>query len=107
MHIKEHPILGEQLNKPITIYLNEQPLEAYENQSIAGALMANDVKKLGQSRKLVQARGMFCSKGRCCSCYMTVDGEDHVKTCMRKVRDGMKISEGLEDPELRRDIDEG
>ncbi|MFT4416968.1 (2Fe-2S)-binding protein [Fredinandcohnia humi] len=104
MHIERHPILGQQVNEPITIYFNGKPLKAYKKQSVASALFANGIKKLGQSRKLVQPRGLFCSRGRCCSCYMTVNGEDHVRTCMVMVEDGMEISPNLEDPDVRSEI---
>jgi sarcosine oxidase, subunit alpha len=103
MHIGEHPVLGKQLQEPVTIYYNGEPLTAYQQQSVAAALMANGVKKLGFSRKLVQPRGLFCSRGRCCSCYMTVNGEDHVRTCMTRVEEGMKIYPNLEDPDVGSD----
>ncbi|NWQ44603.1 (2Fe-2S)-binding protein [Bacillus sp. EB106-08-02-XG196] len=101
MHIENHPVFGNTLQEPVTIYFNDQPLKAYKQQSVAAALMANGVKKLGVSRKLVQPRGVFCSRGRCCSCYMTVNGEDHVRSCMTKVEDGMKIYPNLDDPKVR------
>jgi sarcosine oxidase subunit alpha len=103
MHIKKHPVLGEQLQEPVTIYFNDKPVKAFTQQSVAAALLANGVKKLGISRKLIQPRGLFCSRGRCCSCYMTVNGEDHVRTCMTRVKEGMKIYPNLEDPEVRSD----
>ncbi|MCS0787556.1 (2Fe-2S)-binding protein [Cytobacillus firmus] len=106
MHIEKHPVLGRQLLKPVTIYFNDQPYKAYTQQSVAAALMANGIKKLGVSRKLVQSRGLFCSRGRCCSCYMTIDGEDHVRSCMTEVEDGMRIYPNMDDPEVRREIDE-
>ncbi|MGG1678387.1 (2Fe-2S)-binding protein [Neobacillus sp. NRS-1170] len=104
MHIQQHPVLGGQLHKPITIYFNDQPYNAYEQQTVAAALMANDIKRLGLSRNLVQPRGLFCTRGRCCSCYMTVNGEDHVRTCMVKVEEGMKIYPNDEDPDVRREF---
>jgi sarcosine oxidase, subunit alpha len=103
MHIVNHPVFGSKNRRDVTIYFEGQPLKAYEDQSVAAALMANDVKKLGLSRNNVQARGLFCSRGRCCSCYMTVDGEDHVQTCLKRVEDGMHILPNNEDPELRSD----
>jgi sarcosine oxidase, subunit alpha len=101
MHIKHHPVLGEQLQKQVKIFFKDEPLAAYEHQSVAAALMANDIKKLGLSRNLIQPRGLFCSRGRCCSCYMTINGEDHVRTCMTKVEEGMKIYPNDGDPEVR------
>jgi sarcosine oxidase, subunit alpha len=103
MHIENHPVLGKQLHEPVTIYFNGHAYQAYKNQSVASALIANGMKKFGVSRKLVQSRGLFCSQGRCCSCYMTVNGENHVRTCMKKVEEGMEIYQNLEDPDVRRD----
>lgn len=101
MHIENHPVFGNRRLKPVTIYFEGRPLKAYQNQSIAAALMANDEKKLGLSRKNVQARGLFCARGRCCSCYMTVNGEEHVRSCMTQVEEGMKIFLNNEDPQIR------
>ncbi|MFK9090281.1 (2Fe-2S)-binding protein [Bacillus salipaludis] len=103
MHIENHPILGKKLQEPVTIYYNDLPLQAFKQQSVAAALMANGVKQLGVSRKLIQPRGVFCSRGRCYSCYVTVNGEDHVRSCMKKVEEGMEIYPNLEDPEVRSD----
>ncbi|GLB60118.1 (2Fe-2S)-binding protein [Cytobacillus sp. NCCP-133] len=102
MHIEKHPVLGNQLQESVTFYFNNQPYKAYKQQTVAAALMANGVKKFGLSRKLVQSRGLFCSRGRCYSCYMTVNGEDHVRTCMTKIEEGMNVFPNLEDPEVRR-----
>ncbi|AGE23847.1 MULTISPECIES: (2Fe-2S)-binding protein [Geobacillus] len=103
MHIKNHPILGSCLQEPVTFYFNDQPYTAYKQQTVAAALIANGIRMFGLSRKLVQPRGMFCARGRCCSCYMTVNGEDHVRTCMIKVEEGMRVYPNLEDPEIRGD----
>ncbi len=100
MHIEDHPVFGNKLHEQVTIYFEGQPLKAYKHQSIAAALMANNVTKLGVSRKNVQARGLFCSRGRCYSCYMTVNGEDHVQSCMMRVEEGMEIFPNNEDPQI-------
>jgi sarcosine oxidase, subunit alpha len=101
MHIENHPVLGKQLTKPVSIYFNNKEYKAYKQQTVAAALIANGVKKFGLSRNLIQARGLFCSRGRCCSCYMTVNGEEHVRTCLKRVEEGMEIYPNLEDPEVR------
>ncbi|WP_284521926.1 2Fe-2S iron-sulfur cluster-binding protein [Cytobacillus pseudoceanisediminis] len=44
MHIEKHPVLSRQLLKPVTIYFNDQPYQAYTQQSVAAALMANGIK---------------------------------------------------------------
>ena len=103
MHIEHHPVLGRQLKEIVTIYYNDKPYKAYKQQTVAAALIANGIKKFGVSRKNLQPRGLFCSLGRCCSCYMTVNGEDHVNTCMTRVKEGMKIYPNIEDPKVGRE----
>ncbi|HLS08346.1 (2Fe-2S)-binding protein [Lentibacillus sp.] len=102
MHIIDHPILEKDDRKVIQFYFNDEPLNAKAGQTIAAALMANGIKKLGVSRKLQQSRGLFCASGRCYSCFVTVDGLDHVLSCSTLVEDGMKVYSNLSDPEVRR-----
>ncbi|WP_408011245.1 (2Fe-2S)-binding protein [Pseudalkalibacillus sp. A8] len=101
MHIENHPVFSNMKLEPVTIYFEGLPLKAYKHQSIAAALMGNEINRLGASRKNVQARGLFCARGRCCSCYMTVNGEDHVQACMKRVEKGMEIFTNKEDPAIR------
>ncbi|WP_284521927.1 2Fe-2S iron-sulfur cluster-binding protein [Cytobacillus pseudoceanisediminis] len=37
---------------------------------------------------------------------MTIDGEDHVRSCMTEVEEGMRIYPNMDDPEVRREFDE-
>jgi len=100
VYITEHPILPKVDQKVIQFYFNDQILHARAGQTIAGALMANGIKKFGISRKLHQARGLFCAKGRCYSCFVTVDGLDHVLSCMTLVEEGMNVRSKLSDPDV-------
>lgn len=103
MQIQHHPVLGMRWGEPVTFYFQDQPYTAYRGQTVAAALLANGIKQLGLSRKLRQPRGLFCARGRCCSCYMTVNGEDHVRTCLIKVEEGMSVYPNLDDPEVTSD----
>lgn len=107
MEIKNHPILGDLPKaKTVTIYFDETPVVAREGQTVASALMANGVYKLGHSRNSSQARGYYCGSGRCQSCLMTIDGVDHVRSCKTLVRDGMIVKQCTGDPDVRRDLHE-
>lgn len=101
MHITNHPILGEVPGHPITIYFDEKPVQARKGQTISAALIANDIKQFGISRKLQQPRGLFCANGRCCSCFVTVDDVDHVLSCTTVVKEGMKVYSSNEIPVVR------
>lgn len=100
MHITDHPLLGKDGRKVIQFYFNDQPLQARRGQTIAAALMANGIKKFGISRKLQQARGLFCADGRCYSCFVTVDGLEHVLSCSTIVEEGMRVQLNLSDPDI-------
>lgn len=101
MQMLNHPVLGQTSQRKIEFYFEDQPLKAREGQTIAAALMANGIKKFGISRKLQQARGAFCFTGRCTSCFVTVDGLDHVLSCMFLVEEGMKVYANNGDPDVR------
>src|SRR5690625_2964548 len=99
MHIDKHPILGSKFENEISFRFDGQTLKTREGQTIAAALMANGIKKLGVSRKLNQPRGLFCASGRCTSCVVTVDGLEHVLSCQTIVEDGMDIYSANSDPD--------
>lgn len=107
MEILQHPVLGEMSKvRTVTIYFNGKPILAREGQTVASALMANGIYKLGQSRTLSQARGFYCGNGRCQSCLMTINGVDHERSCRTLVREGMTVTQSSGDPDDRRDRDE-
>jgi len=98
MRVLEHPILGEaKLGRKVTIEVDGEPMEAYEGEPIAAALMAAGYRVLRHTVKRQDPRGVFCAIGRCTDCAMTVDGRPNVRTCVTPVRDGMVIQtqEGL------------
>ncbi|ASK62417.1 sarcosine oxidase subunit alpha [Virgibacillus phasianinus] len=96
-----HPIFGKSIKKEVPFYFNGELLKAREGQTVAAALMANGIKKLGVSRKLQQSRGLFCANGRCCSCFVSVNELDHVLSCMTLVEKGMKVDSNNGDPNVR------
>lgn len=103
MEIINHPVLGELTDaEQISIYFEGQELKARRGQTVASALINAGVYKFGHSRKLVQPRGLFCANGRCCSCFMTVNGQEHVRTCMTVVEQDMQIKRNTGDPDVRR-----
>lgn len=101
MQIIEHPVLDKKFDQEITFYFNSQPLKAMKGQTVAAALMANGIRKLGVSRKLFKARGLYCANGRCTSCFVTVNGMDHVLSCNTLVEEGMEVSSNDSDPNMR------
>lgn len=100
-----HPVLEGKFEKVINFYFNGKLLEAKKGQTIAAALMANGIKKFGNSRKLKQSRGLFCANGRCFSCFVSVNDLDHVLSCMTLVEEGMEVFPNNGDPDVRSEYD--
>lgn len=95
MRIKEHPILNFQHQKKITFTYNGHLMSGFEGDTIAAALYDNGIRHFSDSEKNKRPRGLYCAIGNCGSCYMTVDGVDHVKTCMTLLEEGMNVVSGV------------
>jgi len=89
--IYEHPILEFDRGKEVTIYLDGEPMKAFENETVAAALYANGLREFSKSIKYRRPRGFFCAIGRCSACMMEVDGVPNVRTCVAMVKDGMHV----------------
>ncbi len=98
MRVIEHPVLDTlDVNNTVTIYYNDQPVEALEGEMVASALINAGIKAFRTTQKLHEPRGIFCAIGRCTDCMMIVNGIPNTRTCMTKVEEGMKVEfqEGL------------
>lgn len=91
MRIEQHPVLCFERGKKVSFTFDGKPMEGYENETIAAALHASGVKILSYSSEKNHPRGFFCAIGKCSSCFMTVDGVPNIKTCVTKLREGMKV----------------
>lgn len=92
MRIQDHPILGEaEWGKKITLIVDGEPVEAFEGEPIATALMAAGLRVFRYTTKRNEPRGTFCALGRCTDCVMIVDGQPNVRTCVTPAGDGMVI----------------
>jgi len=93
LRIEEHPVLSFERGEKITFFFNGRELEAYPNETIAAALHAAGVRKLGESTELHRPRGLFCAIGNCSSCFMIVDNQPNMRVCVIKVKSGMHVEE--------------
>ena len=55
------------------------------------------IRSFRLTAKKKEKRGIFCAIGRCTDCMMIVDGVPNTRTCVTRVREGMKVrtQEGL------------
>ena len=92
MRVTEHPILDTlDTSHKVTIYYNDQPIEALEGEPIASALINAGIRAFRTTAKRHEPRGIFCAIGRCTDCMMIVDGVPNTRTCVTPVRDGMRV----------------
>jgi sarcosine oxidase subunit alpha len=91
MRIEEHPILTFEKKRRVEFLFDGQKMWGYESEPIAAALHANGVRVLRRSVKLNRPRGFYCAIGNCSSCFMTVNGEPNVRTCVAKLEPGMVV----------------
>lgn len=91
MRINDHPILDQTKGEKVTFTFEGEELTGFKGETVAAALIANGVKVFRRSTKDNRPRGLFCAIGNCSSCLMKVDGEPNVRTCMKRLEDGMEV----------------
>lgn len=75
----------------LTIYFEGRALTARDGDSIAAALLANNIVVTRTTTLSAAARGPYCMMGACFECLAKVDDRTGVQTCMTPVREGMHI----------------
>ena len=93
VRIEEHPVLDFERGEKISFFFNGEEMEAYPTETIAAALHAAGVRKLGESPELHRPRGLFCAIGNCSSCFMVVDDQPNMRVCVIKAEQGMRVEE--------------
>jgi predicted molibdopterin-dependent oxidoreductase YjgC len=92
MRVEDHPILGKmEKGRSITLQVDGKPVQAYEGEPIAAALLAAGMRVFHRTPKRDEPRGVFCALGRCIDCVMIVNGRPNVRTCVTPAQDGMVI----------------
>lgn len=90
--ITNHPVLGKLDESQISVTFNGTCYSAIEGDSIASALLANDVRTIRRTRQGDEARGVYCGIGHCYECRLVVDGTPSVRACITLATDGMILS---------------
>jgi len=80
-----------------------RPIEAFEGDTIAGALVRAGVHTFSRSMKFHRPRGLYCGSGTCISCVMRVNGLPWVRTCITPVADGTVVESRGGVPSVRHD----
>ena len=89
--------------REIEVFVNGQPVRAFEGESIGAALAAAGIRELRRTGQLQDPRGLYCCMGTCHGCLVTVDGQPNVRACVTPVQAGQQIL--LQDGYGKIDID--
>ena len=100
--IQKHPILPAIEKQSITFYWQDKPLMALAGETIASALIANDIHIFGHHPRDGSPLGIFCANGQCAQCMVIMDGKP-VKSCMELVKEGCHVYPANGLPDLPQD----
>jgi predicted molibdopterin-dependent oxidoreductase YjgC len=82
---------GIERGRPLRFTFDGAPVEAFEGETVAAALLAAGVRALRRSEKRNEPRGVFCGMGSCFECRMVIDGQMNVRACLTPVAEGMAV----------------
>jgi len=82
--------------RPVQIAVDGEPIEAYEGESLAAAILASGRRVFRHTHPEGQPRGIFCGMGVCYECLVTVAGRERVRACIVPVGDGMRVTTMIE-----------
>lgn len=75
----------------VDIFIEGRLVAAREGETLAVALLKDDVVPLRRTPVSGQPRAPLCLMGVCFDCLVEVDGVQNVQSCMVPVRAGMQV----------------
>jgi NADPH-dependent 2,4-dienoyl-CoA reductase/sulfur reductase-like enzyme len=78
--------------KDIEIFVNGQPIRAFEGETIAAALAAAGIREFRRTGQLHDPRGLYCCMGTCYGCLVTANGQPNVRACITPVQADQQIT---------------
>lgn len=98
--IIDHPILGKMSEKEtIKFTFDNKEYEGLEGDTIASALLANNIRTLRVHEASKRPRGIYCNIGHCFECRVTVDTQEGVRACLTPIENNMSIESGKAQPQ--------
>jgi len=79
-----------QRGESFTLFVNDQEIQAFPGETVAGALIAAGIKVFNHSDD-GSPRSLYCGIGQCFSCLVTVDGQPNVRACVTMAVPGMRV----------------
>ena len=75
----------------VTLTLDGAPVEVFEGDSVAAALLGANPAYTRRSPVSGAPRAPYCMMGICFECLVEIDGIPNRQACMVQVRDGMSV----------------
>jgi succinate dehydrogenase/fumarate reductase-like Fe-S protein len=82
--------IDSRVTPPVRFHFDGVPVDAYEGESIAAALLAAGVTTLRRAPADGAPRGAFCWMGICQECVVRIDGVA-VEACRMAVVEGLSV----------------
>lgn len=82
---------GVERGKRFEIEVDEEKVSAYEDETIATAILAAGKRVCRKTSKKGEARGIYCGMGICFECRMIVDGKSNTRVCQTLATPGCKV----------------
>jgi aerobic-type carbon monoxide dehydrogenase small subunit (CoxS/CutS family) len=79
-------------NADLTFTFNGEKVSAIPGQTIAAALLQNEISAIRTTRFEGQPRSIFCGIGICFDCVVTVNGITNQRSCLIEATDGMEVT---------------
>ena len=76
--------------EPVTIEVDGRAVPAHPGESLATALLAAGERSVGTTRGGAR-RAPYCNMGICFECVVTVDDVPCQRSCLIRVRAGMRV----------------
>lgn len=93
--VLNHPVLGKlDVSQTVSFRFDGKSYTGIKGESIAAALLANDVRILRKHEESGSTRGIYCNIGHCFECRITVNSQEGVRACLTPLEEGMDISSG-------------
>lgn len=80
-----------QRGKALNITVDGKPIEAYQGETVAAAMLAAGIRTFHKTHKHQQPRSLYCGMGVCYECLVTINGEHAQRACVTYVQEGMAI----------------
>lgn len=75
----------------LTFEFDGKTIQSYAGETVAAALLANDVSAFGETRQGTP-RAPLCNMGTCFDCAVTeLEGPGLMRSCLTEVTDGMML----------------